>query len=93
MSWDYRVIRHKEPFYEGGEFLEIHEVYYDKHGNPEDITEDGVSVGGESIESLTQTLEDMRRALVMPILDYEIFPKRENSKRKVKGIHIKRGAR
>ena len=40
MSWNYRVIKKED-------YLEIHEVYYDKKGKPNGYTENAVTVGGE----------------------------------------------
>ncbi len=74
MIWNHRVIA-KE--YKGFNEIEvefgIHEVYYNDDGVPDKCTVDAVSVGGENLADLSQTLEWMRMALVQPILNYADF--------------------
>jgi len=70
--WNHRVIRHSgkdgEP-----DYLKIHEVHYESEddSNPSLVTEDGVSVGGETIEDIMWVLDRMKEALAKPILDFE----------------------
>ena len=47
MSWNYRVIEHED---EDVKFYQIHEVYYDKDGNPESMTEDASLPFGDNVE-------------------------------------------
>ena len=57
------------------EYLAIHEVYYDKKGNPESVTRQMISIMGEegkdSLKSIKWTLKEMTKALKKPILDYD----------------------
>ena len=69
MSWNHRVVRHRHP--SGDESLEIHEVYYDDDGKPDGVTEEGVSVAGETVEELNKVLALMQQAISKPILDWE----------------------
>jgi hypothetical protein len=80
MTWNHRVIRRKN---ERGEWLSIHEAYYSRRSTktPHSITMEGVSVVGENIEELRETLQRMLRSLDKPILDYD---KIGNSKKKKK---------
>ncbi len=66
MSWNHRVMRFPDPLHE--EWLEIHEVYYDDNGQHTMYTEEAVSVAGEAIEELRETLSRMEKALNQPIL-------------------------
>ena len=52
MSWNYRVIEHED---EDVKFYQIHEVYYDKDGNPESMTEDASLPFGDNVEELNHT--------------------------------------
>ena len=71
MSWNYRIIRHKE-----GHFS-LHEVYYDDAGKPNGYTTDPISFVSDKeegpdgiIESLEHALKDAR---TKPVLDASIF--------------------
>lgn len=67
--WNHRVVRRiVRDFGEDVERLGIHEVFYDVEGETL-WTDDPVSVEGESIDELRQTLGRMLRALDHPILD------------------------
>lgn len=81
-TWNHRVMRHKYASPESGEtevMLAIHEVYYkdksrdDRKVTADDVgyTENPVSVTGESIEDLRETLQLMLKALDKPVLEYE----------------------
>ena len=72
MSWNYRILQ-----YPDGEdnFFQIHEVYYNDKGEPNSYTANGVTVAGESKESLKWVLEKMEEALDKPILSEKNFPK------------------
>lgn len=69
MTWNYRVLAHKE----GDEvYFQIHEVYYEeKHLG---YTENGVTVGSEDVEGIKWVLDLMRECLEKPILSVEDFP-------------------
>ena len=70
MSWNYRVIEHED---EDVKFYQIHEVYYDKDGNPESMTEDASLPFGDNVEELNHTLIYMISALTKPVLPYTMF--------------------
>lgn len=65
MTWNYRILAHKD---KNEWFFEIHEVYYDNNGKPEGYTENGVSVGGESLKGIEWTLDKMKECVNKPIL-------------------------
>jgi len=66
MSWNYRVMKQ---VFDGDDFLQIHEEYYDKK-KKKSWTVNGVTVAGESIEELRDVLNKMLEALDKEILDY-----------------------
>ena len=76
MSWNYRILAHKD-----GEdwFFQIHEVYYDKEGKPNSYTANGISVGAESVEGINWVLGKMKECLDKPILSVENFPETFNT--------------
>ena len=53
------------------DFYQIHEVFYDKEGNVESYTKNGVTVGGKDIGEVKWVLLEMLAALDKPVLDYE----------------------
>lgn len=66
-TWNHRVMKRKD----GDEdWFTIHEVYYKDNMDIEGYT-DAIPVGGNSIEELRWTLEQMIKSLDKPILDYE----------------------
>ena len=77
MSWNYRILAHKD-----GEdwFFQIHEVYYDKERKPNSYTANGISVGAESVEGINWVLGKMKECLDKPILSVENFPETFNNK-------------
>ena len=68
MSWNHRLMKMKDG---EDDFYQIHEVYYDKEGNVESYTKNGVTVGGNDIEEVKWVLLKMLAALDKPVLDYE----------------------
>jgi len=70
MTWNYRIIAHKDG---DSYYYEIHEVYYDKTGKPDGYTKNA-TVGSESIEGIEWSLEKMKECLSKPILSAENFP-------------------
>ena len=67
-TWNHRVMKRKD----GDEdWFTIHEVYYKDNMDIEGYTKETISVGGNSIEDLRWTLEQMIKSLDKPILDYE----------------------
>ncbi|MDK2125308.1 hypothetical protein [Parachitinimonas caeni] len=63
-TWNYRVVRKEEK-------LAIHEVYYDDNGEINAFTSLPIAPYGEDIEDLGYTLGFMKRALELPVLDYD----------------------
>ena len=73
MSWNYRLVYHPPSKYKVGEtefdreeYIAIHEVYYDKNGNPDNMTIDEIVTGDEgedSLASLKWILEHQLEAL------------------------------
>jgi hypothetical protein len=68
VSWNHRVLRRKEG--EGYTYA-IHEVYYDPDGNVAACTENPVAPYGESLDELIEDVESYRRALNLPVIDYD----------------------
>ena len=68
MSWNHRLMKMKD---EEDDFYQIHEVFYDKEGNVESYTKNGVTVGGKDIGEVKWVLLEMLAALDKPVLDYE----------------------
>ena len=74
-TWNHRVLAQTEG---DGIYFQIHEVYYDNEGKPDGFTKDGISVGGDSLESLSWVLERMKECLDKPVLSYSDFPNEFN---------------
>jgi len=68
MSWNHRLMKMKDG---EDDFYQIHEVFYDKEGNVESYTKNGVTVGGKDIGEVKWVLLEMLAALEKPVLDYE----------------------
>ena len=68
MSWNHRLMKMKDG---EDDFYQIHEVFYDKEGNVESYTKNGVTVGGNDIGEVKWVLHEMLAALEKPVLDYE----------------------
>lgn len=75
-TWNHRVIRHVTPVpnrpHLEEEYLQIHEVFYE-NGIPKSVTEDGVKIGGDTVEEMKETLERMIHCLSLPIIDKKYF--------------------
>lgn len=71
MTWNYRVVRRIDG--RGEEFLAIYEVYYDKEGNPEAVTEDPISPHGDDMDDLHGAFDLYKLSLDKPVLNYEDF--------------------
>jgi hypothetical protein len=81
-GWDYRVVR-TSGVVNGVPWtnLSIHDVYYDKKGNPAGCTKNAITVvTDESIDDLREQLYMMARAFDKPILDYAYFEERAKQK-------------
>ena len=65
MSWNHRILAHKE---KGEIFFQIHEVYYDTNGNPDGYTTNPVLIGSETVKGITWVLHKMLECRKKPIL-------------------------
>ena len=74
MTWNYRVIRHVE---KSGEWLAIHEVYYDESGKPDGVTQDPSLPIGDNWEEFQADLNSYNMAMLQPVLEYEMFLEQE----------------
>ncbi len=74
MSWNYRVIRHKN---DQEEWFNIHEVYY-RNDKPVSITENSCAPFGSSKEELRADFELMLKAFDKEVLDYSDFDDEED---------------
>jgi hypothetical protein len=75
MTWNHRVVKRTystEKYSE--DYFSIHEAYYDENGKIFAITDSGVPPGGESLEDLKWSVEQMKKALDHPVLDYDSIP-------------------
>ena len=68
MTWNFRAVKKA---YMGETVYGVHEVYYDKDGNPEAVTVDPVGITGDSFDELRKEAVHYIRALCLPVLDYE----------------------
>lgn len=68
-SWNHRVIETQQ---DGQSILTIHEVHYTAAGEPLDHA-DPTIVDGTSIGAIRELLASMHAALVLPILQAEVF--------------------
>jgi hypothetical protein len=73
MSWNHRVVRRFYPntHMDDSMLYEIYEVYYDKEGKIEGITEEPIKIREESVDDLRKTIERLTKCLEQPIIDYD----------------------
>jgi hypothetical protein len=71
MSWNYRVLkrRHSDDEVTYG----IHEVYYDKQGNPSFCSTNPMEPFGSTFKDLNLDFSLMRKAFKLPVLNYQDF--------------------
>jgi hypothetical protein len=50
---------------------EIYEVYYDKDGKINGLTEEPIRIREESMDDLRKTMERLTKCLEQPIIDYD----------------------
>ena len=95
MTWNYRVLAREYKFSNEIETtFSIHEVYYNDDGVPEMCTEDAVSVVGDNLAEISDTLLWMQKALKKPILSYSDFePGGKYYKKDPFGLGDERGGR
>lgn len=73
MSWNHRVVRRFYPntHMDDSMLYEIYEVYYDKEGRIEGLTEEPIKIREESVDDLRKTIERLTKCLEQPIIDYD----------------------
>lgn len=77
MSWNYRVLARKDG---DGYSLSIHEVHYNKEGEPKSYSRSPAGVSTcEDIPDLETNLERLKESLTNPILSLEHFPNLHNT--------------
>jgi hypothetical protein len=64
MTWNYRIM------VRGGRYA-VHAVYYADDGRIANWSAGPMDLSGESVEELSEELERFRRALSLPVLDYD----------------------
>jgi len=69
-SWNYRLVRHKSKLANVPDFLQVHEVHYDDHGNVTNVAQIGARIAGDNVEEIRLSLKMIGEALEKPILDY-----------------------
>lgn len=86
MSWNYRILKHvddagifKSHYPNGIIWYGIHEVYYDKNGEPELCSSDPVKVLQEDLEFIKTDLKMMLKATSKPVLNYSLFKDKEKN--------------
>ena len=70
MSWNYRITKHED---KGEEWYGIHEVYYDKDGDPDMISENPIAAHGLTVDEIRSDLDMMRQAFDKPVVNYDDF--------------------
>ena len=76
MSWNYRVIEHEtydEIVNKWFVHYQIHEVYYDEHGENQWMTTEGCDPYGDTLEELAENVALMRQAFGRPALKATVF--------------------
>lgn len=74
MTWDYRVIKHIT--LSGDNYYAIHEVYYNELGIASSCTQNPaypIWYAADTNWSLKKDIEQIKKALSKPILNYEDF--------------------
>lgn len=73
MSWNHRVIRRFYPntHMDDSMLYEIYEVYYDKEGKIEGLTEEPIKIREETVDDLRKTIERLTKCLEQPTIDYD----------------------
>ena len=69
MTWNFRVVRFKNPDLE--EYYEVKEVFYDKDGGLAGYSE--ASVFSETFEGLYECMEMMKAGMAKPVINEEDF--------------------
>jgi hypothetical protein len=71
MSWNYRIVKSFGKVPEPWELYEIHEVYYNKKGEPDSQTTNDVSPAGETHEDFLSSWVKYQAAFTEPILNFD----------------------
>lgn len=73
MSWSHRIVRRTYPntHMDDSILYELYEVYYNKDGTINGITEEPIRIREESIDDLRKTVERLTKCLEQPIIDYD----------------------
>ncbi len=86
MSWNYRILKHvddagifKAHYPDGIIWYGIHEVYYDKNGEPDSCTEKPCDVVQEDLNFIKTDLKMMLEATSKPVLNYSLFEDKEKN--------------
>lgn len=66
MSWNHRILAHED--HKKEIYLVIHDVYYNEKNIPDGYSENGVTIGGETLKDIKWTLSKMKECLKKPIL-------------------------
>jgi hypothetical protein len=76
MSWNYRVVEHERynEIYEGKVMeYQIHEVYYDEHGENQWMTSEACAPYGDTAADLAENFRLMQQAFERPVLKATVF--------------------
>tara|TARA_R110002074_G_scaffold271067_2_gene442806 strand:+ start:1134 stop:1394 length:261 start_codon:yes stop_codon:yes gene_type:complete len=76
MSWNYRVVEHEtyNEIYEGKVIeYQIHEVYYDEHGENQWMTREACAPYGDTAADLAENFRLMQQAFERPVLKATVF--------------------
>lgn len=79
MTWNYRILRRVSKV--GNDYEDIshaiHEVFYDKHGQPDSATAYPVYPHGETVDDMLDDIDRYMEALKKPVLDYDTLQEAE----------------
>lgn len=71
MSWNYRMVHHKEET-TGEDWYGIHEVYYNDNGEACLMSDEPCFPTGESKKELMNDISMMTAAISKPVLEYDM---------------------
>lgn len=72
MTWNYRLMKHKDALSSTGYIYIVHEVYYDKNRKPDGWTDEGVKICGDNLKEVLRVLEMIKKDIrKSPPLDYK----------------------
>jgi len=75
MTWNYRIVRMNVDMGDGAvePMLGVHEAYYGEDGVVHSITEEPITIVGESVDVLQDVIDMIQAALDEEVLDYEDY--------------------